>query len=348
MQLYVFDQERRQLVGIIEAFDYFRWTRRYSQSGSFELRAIATEDNITLLQVGNILWKNDDEEAGLIEFAELTMQEQEFIVVSGRFATSFLARRIIWGTEILTGDLAGAVNQLLQNHLINPADPERKIDGITLMPEVLGVSVNTQVSYRNLLDTVSGLCETADIGIKTVFNPDTGVFTVKLYQGTETQAVFSKEYENIIEQVFTQSLVDYASIALVGGEGEGPERILATTGGGIGEERYEIFVDARDLQSEDFPDDYDAALIFRGQERLAELAMVKSFDVSVNQYGNLQYKIDFDIGSQVRIVAKRWGLSITARITEIEENYDQDGLSLSVVFGKPLLTLAQKLKGGNI
>ena len=347
MELYVFRCDR-SLLGVVEAFEYLRWSRRYSHCGSFELKAIATPENTELLRLGHYLWKNDDEEAGLIEFAELIMQEQEFIVVSGRFVTSFLARRIIWGTEILSGDLATAVNQLLQNHLLNPTDPERRIDGLTFIPEALGFSINTQASYRNLLDTVSGLCETADVGIKTVINPDTGVFAVKMYQGTETQAVFSKEYENIIEQVFTQSLVDYASIALVGGEGEGPERILATTGGGTGEERYEIFVDARDLQSEDFPEDYNAALVFRGQERLAELAMVKSFDVSVNQYGNLQYKIDFDIGSQVRIIAKRWGLSIAARITEIEENYDQDGLSLSVVFGKPLLTLAQKLKGGNI
>ena len=345
MQLYIFNQENRHLTGIIEAFEYLRWTRSYSQCGNFELKAIATYDNIALLQIGNILWKNDDEEAGVIEFVELTMLEQEFITVSGRFATSFLARRIIWGTEILSGDLAGAVSQLLGNHLLNPADPERRISGINFMPEVLGISVNTQVSYRNLLDTICSFCETADVGIKTVFSPATGTFKIVLYHGSETQAVFSKEYENIIEQVFTQSVIDYASIALVGGEGEGSDRVLAATGSGNGEERYEVFVDARDLQSEDFPGDYAAALVFRGQARLAELVKVESFDVTVNPYGNLRYKTDFDLGSMIRAVSKRWNLTLTARITEIEENYDHDGLSLNVTFGKPLLTLSQKLKG---
>ena len=94
MELYIFNQSDRQLAGIIEAFEYLRWTRRYSRCGSFELKAVATDENLAMLQIGNILWKNDDEEAGLIEFVQLTMQEQEFIVVSGRFATSFLARRI--------------------------------------------------------------------------------------------------------------------------------------------------------------------------------------------------------------------------------------------------------------
>jgi hypothetical protein len=40
-------------------------------------------------------------------------------------------------------------------------------------------------------------------------------------------------------------------------------------------------------------------------------------------------------------------VSLNARITEIEESYDRDGMSLSVTFGKPLLTLSQRLKQGD-
>lgn len=334
--------------GVIEAYEYLRWTRRYSGCGSFEMKAIATETNLALLQIGNILWKNDDEEAGLIEFVELTGGEQEFITLSGRFATSFLARRIVWGTELLSGDLAAAAGQLLNNNLIAPIDPARRIAGITYTPTVLDVAVNTQVSYKNLMDTITELCDAADVGIKTVFNPATGAFTVQLYQGNDTHSIFSKEYENIIDQVFTRSISDYAGLALVGGEGEGSDRTLVTTGGGSGEERYEIFVDAKDLRAEDFPENYADALIFRGQQKLAEQAMVQVFDVTVNQYGNLKYKTDFDIGSKIQAVSKHWGVSLTARITEIEESYDRDGMSLGVTFGKPLLTLVQKLKGGLI
>ncbi len=105
-----------------------------------------------------------------------------------------------------------------------------------------------------------------------------------------------------------------------------------------------MFVDAKDLRSEDFPDGYEAALLFRGNSKLAEQAMARAFDVTVNQYGNLQYKTDFDLGSVIRAVSKRWGVSVTARITAVEESYDRDGMSLSVTFGKPLLTLAEKLK----
>lgn len=338
MELYIYDSDRK-VAGIIESYEYLRWTRRYSRAGSFELKAVATDENIALLQIGNILWKNDDEEAGLIELLEMTMQEQEFIVVSGRFATSFMARRIIFGTYNLTGDLSVAVQSLIDGNLTAPNDSNRKIDNINYAAPTFGIAVRNQVSWRNLMDTVCDLCEGSDVGIKTVFAPETGRFVITLYQGADVQAVFSKEYENVIDQVFTQSVTDYATFAMVGGEGEGSERITVPVGGGYGEGRYEIFVDAKDLQSADFPDDYTDALLFRGQQKLAEQAMVQTFDATVNQYGNLTYKVDFDIGSHIQAVSKRWGVRMTARITEIEESYDRDG----VTFGKPLLTLAQRI-----
>jgi len=345
MEIYIFN-EMRELSGIIESYEYLRWTRRYSRCGSFELKAIATDENIALLQIGNILWKNDDEEAGIIEYKELTMREQEYITVSGRFATSFLGRRIVWGTEILSGDLSASISQLLNNHIIAPSEPDRAISGIEFISESLGIPVNTQISYKNLMDAVTELCEASDVGIKTVFVPETKIFTIQLYIGIVSQAVFSKEYENIIEQIFSQSVVDFCNTALVGGEDVWFERIFVTTGGGAGTQRYEIFVDAKDLREEDFPTNYTQALLFRGNSKLAEQAMVKSFDATINQYGNLKYKTDFNLGDMIKVVSKRWGVSMTVRITEIEESYDRSGMSLGVTFGKPLLTLAQKLKGG--
>ena len=126
MELYIYNSNR-ELEGIVESFEYLRWTRQYSQCGSFEIKAIATQENADLLKEGNIIWKNDDEEAGIIEHLELSQTEQEFITASGRFATSLLARRIVWQTEILSGDLSACVEQLINNNLINPSDTARKM-----------------------------------------------------------------------------------------------------------------------------------------------------------------------------------------------------------------------------
>lgn len=343
MELYIYNSNR-ELAGIVESFEYLRWTRRYSQCGSFELKAIATLENTELLKEGNIIWKNDDEEVGIIEHLELSQTEHEIITASGRFATSFLSRRIVWQTEKLSGDISTCVEQLLNNNLINPSDVARKIANISFSAPNLNVPISTQVSYRNLMDAVTELCVASDIGIKTVFNPATGVFTVALYMGTGSQAVFSKEFENLTEQIYTISAGDYANTALVGGEGEGTDRTFAAITSGSGETRHEIFVDAKDLRAEDFGSDYINTLIFRGQSKLSEQAIRYSFDTSVNPHGNLTYKIDFDLGQTVKVISKAWGVSMTTRITEVEETYDADGQSISVVFGKAELTIAQKLR----
>jgi hypothetical protein len=345
METYVFDNNR-QLIGVVESFQYFRWTRRYSRPGSFELKAIGSTDNANLLKIGNYIWKSDDTELGMIERIELNQDEKETITASGRFATALLDRRIVWGTEVLNGDISPCIGQLIANHLINPSEADRAITYVAFGVTALGINVKTQVSYKNLLDTVTELCDATDVGIRTTFTPKTGVLVMNLYQGGATQAVFAREYENLISQNFIQSVTDYADTALIGGQGEGADRVLATINGASGEERREIFIDARDLNADDFGADYESALVYRGQTKIAEHAEVNVLDAEINSRGNLVYKTDYDLGDIVTVHARRWGVSMNVRITEITESYDESGLALDVVFGRGLLTLAQKFKEG--
>ena len=58
----------------------------------------------------------------------------------------------------------------------------------------------------------------------------------------------------------------------------------------------------------------------------------------------MAYKVDFDLGHIVKVISKAWGVSMTTRITEVEETYDSDGRSVSVVFGKAEVTITQKIQ----
>jgi len=344
MELFILDSTRT-LAGIVESFEYLRWTRRYFSCGSFELKAIATPENIELLKVGNYLWKNDDGECGVIERLEMTMTDREIITVGGRFATSILARRILWTSEVLNGNAGACIQTIMNRHVISPTDANRKIAYIDYLNSAPSMNIQTQSSYRNLLNVIFSICETLDAGLRTVYNPATKRFTVEFYKAGASQAVFSKEYENLTEQVYMESVADTANTALIGGEGEGSARQFVSIINGTGENRREIFVDAKDLREEDFPGTYPSALNFRGQSKLAEFAPVHSFDASVNPHGNLKYKTDFDLGQTVTVISKKWGVTLNARITEIEESYDATGQSLNIVFGKGVLTLFQRLKG---
>jgi hypothetical protein len=356
MQLYVYDDQRR-LAGVVESFSYFSWRRRYADAGTFELTAAATIENLALLQIGYLIRKPDDSEAAFIESLAYTLEDGETVTVAGRFATSLLARRIIWHTENVRGDLAAAIGQLLDHNLLNPdiSDPDqlpRKMTGISYSPVATGFSVNNQLSYRNLLEGVIKLCEMGEYGFRTNFDPHTGLVAFELYKGRETSATFAREYDNITRQQYIHNLTDSANVGRGGGEGEGKDRVFTTVGDMTvtGYNRREAFVDARDLQSEGedgsvlTPAEYMAKLRERTLLRLDELRPVESFDAAVNPYGGLRYKQDYDLGDVVTILSRRWGVSMRTRITEVEEIYDVQGMTLDVTFGHGLLTLSQKLK----
>jgi hypothetical protein len=339
MEIYVLD-ENRALLGLIEAYDYFRWTRRYSRCGNFELKAVSNEINTGLLAVGRCIWKNDDAEIGMIEYLEYQQGTKEMIHVKGRFATALLARRIIWQNETLLGDLSICVGTLMDQNVISATDTGRRIPYITYSASSLNLPIALTTENENLLAWIEEQCDVADVGIRTLYDPIGHGLTVTLYKGTLSQAVFSKEFENITAQTYTDSVVRYANTALILGEDT-----TAAIINGTGDARREIFVNASREKPEDHPDSYESALQAQGMAALAEHPRIQNFDAQVSPYGNLTYRVDYDLGNMVTVISKRWGVTLQARITEVSEQYDASGMSLDVTFGKGLLTLAQALKG---
>ena len=146
---------------------------------------------------------------------------------------------------------------------------------------------------------------------------------------------------------------DYRNIALVAGEGEGHLRKREIVGQASGLGRRELYVDARDLQSTDtdgeeeiiIPDsEYREMLRDRGLSDLAETEKIEVFNSRVDVGSNLEYKKDFDLGDIVTATEKRWGITVDTRIEEIEEVYEEDGMSIYTVFGDEVPDIIDKIK----
>lgn len=353
--LYVFDRELN-FQGIIEGYSNFRWIRKYSKCGEFELHCGLTSEALGLLKKGNIVWKKDDFEAGYINHRNLKQDAEgkEILVVRGKFLTGYLSQRIIWGIETLNTTSELAIKQLVNSNAINPSNTDRKID-LMLLGEVKGYAqtVSMQTSYKNLLDEAENIASTNDLGIRTLIDIQNRQMIFDIYEGVDrtagqnvnAPAIFSKEFENILEQEFIDSSTNFRNIALIAGEGEGSLRQLTTIGQGIGLDRREIFIDARDLQQEDLStNEYIELLKNRGQIKLSEYADIQTFDSKINLNSNLTYKKDFDLGDLVTCTSKKWGITIDTRITEIEEIHDSNGKQINVIFGNNIPTLIDKLK----
>jgi hypothetical protein len=131
------------------------------------------------------------------------------------------------------------------------------------------------------------------------------------------------------------------TVGYVGGEGEGSERTYIVVGDDslTGLARRELFIDAKDISSEDLTqEEYLANLRTRGLEKMNEHLYSNSYECSTIPSGNFEYKTDYDLGDVVSIKKSDWGLNTTLRITEIQEVYEHGNATIVPVFGSPLPT----------
>lgn len=349
MQLMIFDREIN-FKGIVENQFSFRRVRRYSKCGEFELHTSFNLDTFEMLSIGNIIYTVGDLEGGYIEYRNIKIDEQgkEVLVVKGRFITGYLANRIVWGTENLNDTVENGIRSIINNNAINPTDSDRKIPLLELGElKSYTDTIKRQSSYKNLLEEIEKISISNELGIRTMLDINSKRLIFDIYKGIDrsNQVVFSKDFENILGQEYTGSVYNYKNTALIAGKGEGEAREKVSIVDGVGLDRKEMFVDAKDLNNDGVvPTVYTEMLSDRGKTKLAEMAKVESFDSKVNLKSNYIYKVDYDLGDIVTIKNKKWNLTIDTRITEIQEVYEEDGFNIFITFGNEIPDILDKIR----
>ena len=104
--------------------------------------------------------------------------------------------------------------------------------------------------------------------------------------------------------------------------------------------RREIFIDARDLQSDADPDnplspeEYAALLASRGRQKLAENQLVRSFSSDVRTYNpTYAYGDDFLLGDTITVADERLGIMVNAVVNGVVNSVGRDGESRTLEFG---------------
>lgn len=357
MELIIFDRNINYK-GLFEKQSSFIRTRRYSKCGEFELTTSFDANALDLLSTGSIVYKKGDLEAGYITHRsiELDPQGKEVLTVKGRFLTCYLNKRIIWGTQNINSTAEMAIRDLVNKQAINPVNTDRKIPLLELGTlKNYTETIQRQSSYKNLLEEIEDISIENELGIRTLFDIQNKKLIFDVYKGiVRTNPItFSREFENILKQEYTDSVDNYRNVALIAGEGEGIARVKTTIGDATGLDREETFVDAKDLKKTETVDDVEVTLTptqyievlkNRGNTKLSEMVKIQTFDSKVNTKSNLVYKQDFDLGDIVTVNNRRWNVTISTRITEIQEVYEEDGFKIYVTFGDNIPTILDKIK----
>ena len=146
--------------------------------------------------------------------------------------------------------------------------------------------------------------------------------------------MFSAEFDNLISSAYVLDTGQFRNVALVAGEGEGKARRRTVVGEASGLERYELYVDARDVSSNEgtiSEQDYMAQLYGRGVEKLGESAAGETFEGEVDNTNMYICGRDYFLGDIVT-VKNKYGIIGNARVVEMIECWDDSGYSAVPTF----------------
>ncbi len=368
MQLYVYDADLT-LMGLIEKIDSLIWTRRYWSCGEFKLLVPFEERHVELLQKRRLLMKKGDNEAGEIRYVHIIKNSQgmEQIEAQGRFLTNWIGKRVVLNQIVTTDTTPNILNRIARENVVAPANPVRRIPNIDIADA--SAVVRGEIEYASeFMENALLACETAAKASKIGFGIVTDIkakrHTFRTYDGRDLTAdngvnppcIFSQEFDNILEQEYTNSIENLRTAAYVGGEDkpDTARRVVEVGTTAAGLERDEVFVNATDItqtyKNESGVDvtmsdaQYGNMLGQRGEAELGQYAETLAFSSKVNTSSNLKYKEDYDLGDRVTCKNLRWGIKIDVRITEISEIYQQNIEEVEITFGESLPALITQIR----
>lgn len=366
MDIYVLDRNF-STVAIVDTFISTIWTDRFWECGDFEIKVLASRENLDIFQEDYYLWREDSDHMMIIEETTLDSDAEAGaqLLIKGRSLESILDRRVIWGKKTISGSLQDSIETLLNENLINPSDGNRKIDGFQFKKStdsrITALTVDAQYTGDDLYTVISDLCKTANIGFR-VLMPTDGTYEFSLYAGVDRSydqsinpyIIFSPNFENLMNSNCYSSKKEYKTVSLVGGPEEtDPDTDITTqefvsaeidSGGGSGLNRREMYTSAsdvrREVDGEEIPiDEYRAQLVQKGKEALTEHIITKTFDGEAELSRSFTYGVDFYMGDIVQN-ENEYDQIFTSRITEYIWSEDE-----SEVKQYPTFTVIEE--GGN-
>lgn len=370
IQILVFkvDDNTFENIGEVNQYDSLIWPDKFNGYASFELWAPITEENSEYFKKGNILWCGGDN-AAKVEIVKSTIDDKgnKTFNVKGRTLEVVLTTRIIWGTYNASNKYAStAMYEIVNQNCVNPTNTKRKIPYLECAEDKqLGGKMSVQKTGGDVYDSLTTIAGSKDLGFNVLFRPKEKKLIFEVVAGVDRtieQSIvdpveFSTDLEDILSSSYYTNDQDEKNVAFVQGEGDGASRVSQISGNNEleGFDRKELYVDARDLQSETVnedgsttsltPDEYKAALINRGDDKLSECEVTETFEAQIRVFGDVQHEFgkDYQKGDKVTIRDRQLNVVVSARITEVEEDFD-DEYALVLTFGYSYPTIMQKVK----
>lgn len=349
---YKYGEPKLSLLGVIDDFTSFNFTRSYSGIGEWQLVLDGSSLNAQRVKGMDFISIGEDK-AGLVLHYEDTIEDGEHtLTFSGVELKGLASRRIVippTGEAYETFTKSSpeyVIANLLTNQLLNPTVANRKIAGTLLEYAQSTTKIRYDGRYQNLEEEIETLATAYNVGWCAYISDN--VIKWKIWNGvdrtaaqtTNNRMILSYDYGTMNNSSLTieDQVPTYMVIA---GQGEGVDRAIAI----IDKEksaltRIETFLDARDIKD-------DSLLPQRGEQNLAEYGDEINYTATLSNQAANQYRNDFDLGDIGTIKDDKIENDLDYRITAIEEVYEENQLSINMTFGYDKNQLKDAIKRMN-
>lgn len=354
-----------QRLADIDLYISFTLNRIWYGVGVFELHIATSEIDPSVLTEDNVIVaQGDPEKSGFIVSKKVETDDRgvEKWVISGYTLNGITKRRITfpWDATRSTHSVSGisaeaAIIAFCRRNMTIYAEPNRVIPFVsTANSQGRGGKIVYSTRYKNLDEECTEIAKSRGLGWS--FVPDFGLGKWLINFGTGTDrtrssanpVIFSEEFDNVGSWEYVNTRDNYKNVAIVAGEGTGKDRVVVEAGdtSAIGAARHEVFVDARDLQTENEEEQPPITdLITRGEQKLSsEYSVEETFNGEVYDVEGMAFGVDFFLGDIVTRENKRIGVSIDTRITQTTETWEATGYVAELTFGDDVPSLADKIK----
>jgi len=323
IELNVFDRDFVRKT-IINSYVSLVWEEAYHDNGGFVLIV----DDISSLQIdiGDYLFikDNPNNTAMIVLYKELNSDTQQ-CTITGSTSLYLLTKRIIRNTIIVNNVEVGLYEMVMHN--------VRGLDRIGVAQNKgIPIVLPFQRTWAEVLTGISELGAASGIGFRMNFDRINRLHIFEVFQGADRsvnqsanqRVMFADEFKNLYNMIISDDMSNFKNVAYVAGEGEGEDRAVVEVGDFTGAERFEMFVDARDLQPTETESNTSPAYLERlrgrGKSKLAEYIRRINFTINVDpvDYGKRYY-----LGDIVSCKSTRYDVLLHARIkkhTHVVEN----------------------------
>lgn len=342
------------LLAQIDGYESFIFTRRHGKVGDFTLTIYSHMDGAMYLEVGNMVVL-DQWRSGYIEHVEGVQNpymEGMLLTVSGRSPEYMLSFRATLPYATPPQKAEVLMKDLVDLNIAERSHRTRQHAGIVVLP-VTGLlpQVNWTWEPKILLDHIEKICAETALGIRLLPNIEDNRFYFDVVEGVDRgidqqehpQVILSAEYDNVLEQTFTESSLGYKNTALVVGGSDNKDTPevnrpwIWVNDRAVGVDRRETVVDNKSVGIADRD-----KLIALGEEALAAAPYVESADGTLNPHHPLKADRDYFLGDFVTL--RHRGAGLLKQITEITESWDENGYQQSCVLGQRPPGLLEKMR----